>query len=128
MEFFRTIDKKVSEALIQERITPKSVSEFSDTMLFLEGQDHVFKGVTLWGEFSIGFYKIKHGVKFTLLDCPNALSWSITVGYSPQYDKMVLHCTINRTEISKEFLEEINEFLDEWQDGLEFNFLKKDLA
>lgn len=122
MEFFRTIDRKVPEAIIQERITPKSVSEFADTMLFIEGNEHEFKGMALWGEFMMGYNKIKGGVRFSLLDCPNALSWSITHGYPPEYDTIVLHCTINRTHKPEEFLEEINEFLDEWQEGLESNF------
>jgi len=128
MEFFRTIDRQVSEDVIQKQITPKSISEFADTMLFIEGHDQTFKGMTLWGEFSIGYYKIKGGVKFTLLDCPNALSWSITCGYPPEQDKIVVHCSINRKQISEVFLIEINEFLDEWLEGLEINFLKDDLA
>ena len=35
MEFFRLIDKKISQEIIQERITPNSVSEFAETMLFI---------------------------------------------------------------------------------------------
>lgn len=119
MEFFRSINKQVSEDIIQKRITPRSVSEFSDTMLFIDGDDHEFRGMTLWGEFIIGFNKIKGGVRFSLLDCPNALSWTITYGYPPEINKVVLHCTISRTQKPKEFVEEIEEFLDEWQEGLE---------
>ncbi len=60
----------------------------------------------------------KAGVRFTLLDCPNALSWTITTGFSPEKNKIVVHCTINRTEKPTEFIEEINEFLNEWEAGL----------
>lgn len=119
MEFFRVIDKQVSEETIQEQITPQSVSEFADTMLYIEGNDYEFKGMTLWGEFSIGFNKIKGGVRFSLLDCPNALTWTITLGYPPEQNQLILHCTINRKQKPAEFIEEINEFLDEWQQGLE---------
>jgi len=118
MEFFRIIDKQVSEGIIQGQITPQSVNKFSDTMLYIDGNDYVFQGMTLWGEFRIGFNKIKGGVRFSLLDCPNALSWSITYGYPPERNHLILHCTINRTQKSVEFIEEINEFLDEWQEGL----------
>jgi hypothetical protein len=118
MEFFRIIHKQVSEDIIQEQITPQSVNEFADTMLYIDGHDYEFRGMTLWGEFRIGFNKIKGGVKFSLLDCPNALSWSITNGYPPEKNHLILHCTINRTQKPAEFLEEINEFLDEWQEGL----------
>jgi hypothetical protein len=30
----------------------------------------------------------------------------------------VIHATINRTQKPEEFLEEIHEFLDEWESGL----------
>lgn len=118
MEFFRFIDKQVSEEIIQARITPKSVSEFTETMLYIEGNDFEFKGMTLWGEFTIGFNKIKGGVKFSLLDCPNAFSWHITYGFPPERNKVILYATINRTQKHAEFLEEVQEFLDEWQEGI----------
>lgn len=119
MEFFRIIDKQVSEDIIQKKITPQSLSEFADTMLYIEGNDFEFKGLTLWGEFKIGFNKIKGGVRFSLLDCPNGLTWTITCGYPPKQNQLILHCTINRTQKPAEFIEEINEFLDEWQEGLQ---------
>lgn len=121
MEFFRVIDKQVSEQILQDKITPVTVSEFTDSMLYLNGSNSIFNGMTLWGEFSISFNKIKGGVRFTLLDCPNAFSWTITYGYPPERNKVILHCTINRIQKQDEFIEEINEFLDEWEEGLTLN-------
>jgi hypothetical protein len=57
-----------------------------------------------------------------MLDCPNALAWTITCGYPPTRDKIVIHLTINREQKPQEFIEEINEFLDGWMKGLEENF------
>jgi hypothetical protein len=119
MEFFRSINKSVTEAQIQEKIHAETIEDFAETMMFLEGTEHVFKGVTLWGEFQISYHKIKGGVRFALLDCPNALCWTITSGYEPNKDGIVLHCTINRTEKPEGFIEEVNEFLDEWETGLQ---------
>ncbi|NNK83460.1 MAG: hypothetical protein HKO92_10085 [Flavobacteriaceae bacterium] len=122
MEFFRLIDRIVSEQIIQNKVTPKTISEYAETMLFVNGSDDNFEGLTLWGEFNISYNKIKGGVRFTLTNCPYAFNWTITHGFKPDREKIVLHCTINRAEIKDEFLEEINEFLDEWQEGLENNF------
>jgi len=83
MEFFRIIDKQTTEEIIQEGIHPLSVENFTETMMYLDKQGHHFKGVTLWGEFLINHNKIKGGVRFTLLDCPNAVSWTITTGFPP---------------------------------------------
>jgi len=57
-----------------------------------------------------------------LLDCPNALQWTITTGFPPEENKIVLHCTINRTQKSDEFIEEIEDFLIEWETGLNSQF------
>lgn len=122
MEFFRIIDKQTTEAQLQTKIHPKSIEEFTESMLFLESAENNFIGLTLWGEFNISYDKINGGVRFTLLDCPNALSWTITTGFPPEKDKIILHCTINRTEITIEFIEEIEEFLKEWEVGLKREF------
>lgn len=87
-------------------------------MLFLENVENNFIGMTLWGEFNISYDKINDGVRFALLDCPNALTWTITSGFPPEKDKIILHCTINRIEKPIEFIEEIEGFLAKWEDGL----------
>lgn len=120
MEFFRIIDKQVTEKILQDKINPESLEDFTESMFFLEvnNNNNNFKGATLWGEFLISYDKINGGVRFTLLDCPNALSWTITTGFPPERNKIVLHSTINRTQKPDEFVEEIDEFLDEWEEGL----------
>jgi hypothetical protein len=122
MEFFRIIDKQTTEEQIQTKIHPKSVEEFTESMLFLESLENNFIGLTFWGEFNISYDKINGGVRFALLDCPNALSWTITAGFPPEKDKIVLHCTINRSEKPHEFIEEIEAFLEEWEAGLKIAF------
>ncbi len=122
MEYFRIIDKQVSKDVIQDKIYPKSVDNFTESMMFLEDFKNDFKGLTLWGEFVISYDKINGGVRFTLVDCPNALSWTITTGFPPERQKVVIHATINRTQKPEEFVEEIIEFLDEWETGIKSNF------
>ena len=60
-------------------------------MLFFENVENNFIGMTLWGEFNISYDKINGGVRFALLDCPNALSWTITAGFPPEKYKIILH-------------------------------------
>ena len=122
MEFFRIIDKQTTEKQIQTKIHPKSVEEYTESMLFIKSVENNFLGLTLWGEFNISYNKINGGVRFALLDCPNALSWTITAGFPPEKDKIILHCTINRSEKPLEFIEEIEEFMDEWEEGLKRAF------
>lgn len=122
MEYFRVIDKQVSQVAIQDKIYPKSVGDFTESMMFIEDHNNYFRGLTLWGEFVISYDKINGGVRFTLVDCPNALSWTITTGFPPERKKIVLHATINRTQKPDEFIEEVVEFLDEWEAGIKSKF------
>ena len=122
MEFFKIIEKQTSEENIQEKITPQNLENFTESMFLLEQLENDFIGATLWGEFLISYDKIKGGVRFALLDCPNALQWTITADFSAERNKIVLHATINQTQKPDEFIEEIEEFLMEWEAGLNSQF------
>tara|TARA_R110001583_G_scaffold21685_7_gene82122 strand:+ start:1706 stop:2074 length:369 start_codon:yes stop_codon:yes gene_type:complete len=122
MEFFRIIDKQVSETIVKHKITPENLELFTESMFLIEQNGNNFQSATLWGEFLISYDKINGGVRFTLLDCPNALAWTITTGFPPEREKIVLHATINRTQKPIEFLEEVNDFLNEWEKGLNSQF------
>ncbi|MGV6845837.1 MAG: hypothetical protein ACWA42_06910 [Lutibacter sp.] len=118
MEFFRIINKQISEQEIQNKITPNTLETLTDMMFLINDESNFFVGGTLWGTFNISYHKINGGVRFTLLNCPNALAWTITTGFPPERNKIVLHCTINRTQKPKEFVDEINDFLNDWENGL----------
>jgi len=122
MEFFKIIEKQTSEENIQEKITPQNLENFTESMFLLEQLENDFSGATLWGEFLISYDKMKGGVRFALLDCPNALQWTITADFSAERNKIVLHATINQTQKPDEFIEEIEEFLMEWEAGLNSQF------
>jgi len=122
MEFFKIIEKQTSEENIQEKITPQNLENFTESMFLLEQLENDFIGATLWGEFLISYDKIKGGVRFALLDCPNALQWTITADFSAERNKIVLHATINQIQKPDEFIEEIEEFLMEWEAGLNSQF------
>ena len=124
MEYFKVIEKTTCENILQEKINPQTLDLFTESMLFLEGNSTEFNGLTLWGEFQISYAKIKGGVRFTLLDCPNALAWTITTGLNPEPETIVIHLTINRPEQKEEFIEEINAFLDDQCDCLQHFFLE----
>ena len=85
---------------------------------------------TAWGEFTVQWDKINGGVRFSMLECPNAVAWTITTGFPPDRDKIVLHLTINRMKKHHDFIQETNNFLDDWSTGIENNYgnLKQNIA
>ena len=114
MEFFRTIDISTDEQKIKNTLVFEGLELMSSELFLLEAlNDSQAKIGSLWGEFTLARQDIKGGLRFSLLECPNALTWTITTGYEPAPDAIIVHLTINRMEKDQEFLEEINEFLDD---------------
>ncbi len=70
----------------------------------------------LWGAFKVRREEIRYGVRFSLLDCPHALAWTVT--YNAESQNIVIHCTIDKTETDPDFVESIHEFVADWSNGL----------
>ena len=48
------------------------------------------------------------------MSCPNALQWTVTAG-----NGVAVHCTIRRTEHDPDFIESLEQFVENWRIGLE---------
>ena len=77
----------------------------------------------MWGEFTVRRDEIMGGVRFSMLNCPNALAWTITTGYPPAREKIIVHLTINRERKQEEFVEEIKLFLEDIGNGIASFFI-----
>ena len=123
MEFFRTINSRTDEQKIKNTLDFKHLELMSSQLFLLEPlNEHLAKIGSLWGEFTLTRQEIKGGLRFSLLECPNALAWTITTGYEPASDCVIVHLTINRTEKDEDFLEEIKDFLDDHSELLKKHF------
>jgi len=114
MEYFRIIDISTTQEQITELVVLKNLEGIS-TQLFsiAEPQEGQVEIGSLWGEFTLSRDEIKGGLRFSLKECPNALAWTITTGYPPEPEGVVIYLTVNRKELEQEFIEEIEEFLDD---------------
>jgi hypothetical protein len=114
MEFYRTIDIDLTPEQLQSFITLENMERWSSeffTLHAIEGDRVQIGG--LWGEFTLHQMAVRGGVRFTLIECPNALTWSITTGHPPKKDAVHVHLTVNRTAITDEFKEEIEDFIED---------------
>lgn len=119
MEFFKIINISVTQQQLTELLAFNNLENLSSQIFpIAEPQNKQVEIGSLWGEFSLFRNEIKGGVRFSLMECPNALTWTVTTGYEPAPEGIVIHLTINRNEISQEFLEEIEEFLNDQADCL----------
>jgi hypothetical protein len=122
MEFFKIIDVSTSEEQIQKKLILSKLENFCESIFPLDDGKDICKIGGIWGEFTLRCDPIMGGVRFAMLDCPNALAWTITTGYPPARDKVVIHLTINRERKQDEFVDEIKEFLSDLDSGLKSFF------
>ena len=122
MEFFKIIDVRTTKDLIQQKITFDNLEDLCASIIVMNHSNNRAITGGLWGEFSLQKDQINGGLRFSLLQCPNALAFTITTGYPPEPNKIVFHLTVNRTELDAVFIEEIEEFTEDWKSGIEKNF------
>lgn len=114
MEYFRIIKIKTTEDHIQKSLELNNLGEISTQLFNLDAPGEEVSNIGgIWGEFTLSRSKIKGGIRFALLECPNVLCWTITTGFHQEPESIAIHLTINRLQINQEFNEEIEEFLDD---------------
>lgn len=117
MEFYRTINKAIPSAGIQKQLKISDLSKYCDSIYEATYDDGDHGEIScVWGVFSIHREVIKHGLRFTMPGCPNALAWSITAENGKT--EVLFYLTINRKEHEDEFVESIEQFVDDWAMGL----------
>jgi hypothetical protein len=120
MEFF-AIARVDATADTLQQITVERLPDLCpsiERLLSVDDDDNA-RVWTVWGEFDVSRQHIHGGVRFTLLQCANALTWSLTTGNDPAPDAVVIHATINRTEQDPDFVETLEDFVQQWREGLE---------
>lgn len=94
--------------LCEEIETVDKVEELGRVIYFLQ-----------WGRYHIRRDEVMGGVRFWVPDCPNSLAWTVTTGYPPYPDRIILHATINRTTHDPEFIDATKALLVALKQGLE---------
>jgi hypothetical protein len=129
VEYFRIVNKKTTEQKIHKYLTLTNLDKFSSEIFNLKEPTENESDIGgIWGEFTLIRNKIKGGCRFALMECPNALCWTVTTGYPPKPESIVVHLTINRTEKDPEFIEEIIDFLDDMCQNLRLFFSEEKMV
>ena len=121
MEFFKTINVQTDKDVLQKNIRFDNLNDLCASIFVLDHKDNIAQIGGFWGEFSLQKDNINGGLRFSLLECPNALAFTITTGFPPEPNQIILHLTVNRIELDPIFIEEINEFINDWKIGIEKN-------
>ncbi len=124
MEFFEYADVITSQGSIRDKLSLDNLPFFCEEIEAVEETSALGRVIYFrhWGRFHIRCDQVMGGVRFSVPDCPNALAWTVTTGYPPHPEKVVLHATFNRTEHDPEFIAATNALLTALKTGLEQNF------
>ncbi len=126
MEFFEIADVLTSEEELRARVLIDTLPDFCEEIEAVAEEEELGRVVYFrhWGRFHLRQETVMGGVRFSVPDCPNALAWTVTTGYPPQPEKIVIHATINRTEHHPDFLAATRTLLAALRSGLEGNFAR----
>ena len=118
MEFFEFIEQKnLDEDKLKAILVVDALPGFCDSVYeVISNEGDVAEINCVWGVFSVKRDVIYHGVRFSLLNCPHAFSWTIT--FDKQRGRVIIHCTIDKQEQDEDFLESIKQFTADWKSGL----------
>lgn len=123
MEFYATTVISASAADLHRRITICSLPDWCASIeKVLDDAKSSGEIFCVWGTFSIHREEMRDGVRFSLPGCANALQWTVTTGQPPIPQQTVIHATINRREQDQDFIDSIQQFVDDWKAGLEANW------
>jgi hypothetical protein len=118
MEFFREVhNPDFDTAHLKELLTINDLTNLCASINTVtsdkENEGNIY---CVWGAFNIRREEIRYGVRFSLLDCPHALAWTIT--YDVVSQNIIIHCTIDKTETDPDFVESIHDFVQDWSKGI----------
>ncbi len=120
MEFFAVAHVKTAAADLADGLTVGSLPKWCESIdKVLDDQGDHGTVYCVWGEFLVNREAINGGVRFTLPNCPNAFSWTVTTGHPPEPGAVVVHGSINRTDHDPDFIETLEDFVEDWRTGLE---------
>jgi len=123
MEFYAATAIPATAIDLQRRLT---ISDLPRWCASIEKvlNDEVSSGeiFCIWGTFITRREELNGGVRFSLPGCPNAMQWTVTTGLQPDPQLTVIHATINRTGHDQDFIESLEQFVNNWKTGLEMHW------
>ncbi len=120
MEFFAYADAHMSATDLQRFIRIQNLNEWCASIEKVLSHTAARGSILLaWGEYTVHQDVIRDGIHFILPGCGNVMQWSITAEPKVKGGLVTVHCTVNKTELESGLQSQLQQFVDDWQIGLE---------
>ena len=117
MEFFAAVKCASDPAALKKQLTIARLPELCASVMTVISDEQIHGTIyCLWGQFKINREELKYGIRFSLPDCPNTLAWSVT--FDPATENIIIHLTINKKKHDADFIESIEQFINDWSEGI----------
>lgn len=118
MEFFKQVHNPgLDIAHLKNILTINNLAELCASISVITPVNEIEGEIyCIWGAFYVKREELRCGARFSLLNCPHALAWTVTFDETGQ--NIIIHCTIDKIETDPDFVESIHEFVSDWSDGI----------
>jgi hypothetical protein len=118
MEFFQEFEKPdLNVEHLQQLVSIKNLPELCASITnVLSENGNTGEIYSVWGQFFVSREEIINGTRFSLINCPHAFAWTVT--FHEERNRIVIHCTIDKTEHEQDFIDSIEQFTKDWTTGL----------
>ena len=120
MEFFSYASAHMSPTDLQRFIRIKNLPQWCASIEKVSTQT-AEKGSMVWKDIEYAVHEeiVRNGVHFTLPGSEHVMQWSITAEPNSQHGRGTIHCTVNQAELEPEYIQYLQQFVDDWKTGLE---------
>jgi len=119
MEFFASLTSRATEQDLQKQLQIKTLVQFCASIYEVVSCAGDRGEISmLWGLFKVRRESIRGGVRFSLPGCLNAVTWTVTISPDDSLGEVTVHCTINRRQHDADFIESLEDFIQDWRKGL----------
>lgn len=116
MEFYAFTQKELAPEYIKTHLRIDNLNHYCASVSeIINSHEEEGEIYCTWGLFQVHREIIKKGIRISLLNCPNALTFTIT----REGKDVVIHCTINTDEADQGFIESIKIFLTHLKQGID---------
>ncbi len=125
MEFFAYADAHMSATDLQRFIRIQNLNEWCASIEKVLSHSAERGSILLaWGEYPVHQDVVRDGIHFILPGSANVMQWSITAESKLKGGRVVVHCTVNESDLAPEQQVQLQKFVDDWQVGLESGWIR----